>query len=126
MRTDGYEVDPVQESMSTEKMKISLSISTALQAVEKGDVFINQEKREGSFTKEQLPQQAKPTILFNISSSPYSVGKLQTRFDILKKHVLNTNRPFIYVNQVGGQDGHVYDGHSMVMNQYGEVTFIGK
>ncbi|MBP7848470.1 hypothetical protein KA013_04670, partial [Patescibacteria group bacterium] len=57
MRTDGYEVDPVQESMSTEKMKISLSISTALQAVEKGDVIVNQEKREGSFTKEQLPQQ---------------------------------------------------------------------
>jgi len=101
MWTQGYDTDPVQESMATEKMKISLSVSTTLQAIEKGEAMINQEKREGTFTKEQLPAQAKPTILFNISSSPYSVGKLETRFDIIRKHVLDTHRPFIYVNQVG-------------------------
>ncbi len=126
MWTQWYDIDPVQESMATEKMKISLDITTMLKATEKWDVKINEEKWEGTFTKEQLPPQAKPTILFNISSSPYSVGKLETRLDILRKHVLETNRPFIYVNQVGGQDGHVYDGHSMVMNQYGEVTYLGK
>jgi NAD+ synthase (glutamine-hydrolysing) len=67
-----------------------------------------------------------PSMLFNISSSPYTIGKIEKRLDIIQEHVKATDRPFIYVNQVGGQDGHVYDGHSLVVDELGKVLFMGK
>lgn len=52
-------------------------------------------------------------LIINISASPYRKGKLETIESILKQRWEENKLPIIYVNQVGGQDGIVYYGHSM-------------
>lgn len=55
-----------------------------------------------------------------VNSSPYSIGKEQTRFEKAKKFSDKCQKPLIYLNQVGGQDSLVFDGDSFVTGQYGE------
>ncbi len=69
---------------------------------------------------------AKTDLLVNISSSPYTIGKHEKRLRIIQEHTKHAGVPFVYVNQVWGQDGHVYDGHSMIVDAEGKVIFAGK
>jgi NAD+ synthase len=57
-------------------------------------------------------------ILIVINASPYEYGKeTHARMDAIRDRVKETGVPIIYVNQVGGQDGVVYDGHSLAVNR---------
>ena len=62
-----------------------------------------------------------PDCLINISASPYYHGKLAERQQIFSRLCRDNNLPLLYVNQVGGQDGLVFDGHSMVITPQGEL-----
>ncbi len=55
-----------------------------------------------------------------INASPYSSKKHLTRQKVAQNFVKNLGKPLIYVNQVGAQDGLVFDGGSFAMNQKGE------
>jgi NAD+ synthase (glutamine-hydrolysing) len=59
-------------------------------------------------------------ILINLNASPFRKGKWQLREAEVKKRVLETGLPVVYVNQVGGQDELVFDGCSFALDQYGE------
>ncbi len=61
-------------------------------------------------------------VLINISASPYSTGKLSLRQKMLCKIARKYKRPFIYVNQVGGNDELLFDGASFAINAEGEVA----
>lgn len=63
-----------------------------------------------------------PDCLINISASPYYHGKLGERQRIFTRLCRENNLPLLYVNQVGGQDGLVFDGHSMVINGAGALS----
>ena len=65
-------------------------------------------------------------VIFNISSSPYGVGKMKKRANLLKKHARDIWAHMVYVNQVGGQDELVFDGASMVMTPNGCLQHISK
>jgi len=65
-----------------------------------------------------------PDCLINISASPYYHGKLGERQRIFTRLCRDNNLPLLYVNQVGGQDGLVFDGHSMVINPAGELAAV--
>lgn len=67
-----------------------------------------------------------PDCLINISASPYYHGKLQERQNVFGQVCRENNYPLLYVNQVGGQDGIVFDGHSLVINTDGQVVTSGK
>ncbi|HHD64542.1 MAG TPA: NAD+ synthase [Desulfobulbaceae bacterium] len=67
-----------------------------------------------------------PDFLINISASPYYHGKLSERLDVFSTLCRRHNLPLIYVNQVGGQDELIFDGHSMVMDATGAVQAAGK
>ncbi len=54
-------------------------------------------------------------VLINISSSPFSLGKLELRQNILSGIADRYNAPVIYCNSVGGQDCLVFDGASLCM-----------
>ncbi len=69
---------------------------------------------------QELVQQG-ATLLVNISASPFACGKDQIRFQLLRQHCLTHQRPFIYVNQVGGNDELIFDGDSQVLNAQGEL-----
>jgi NAD+ synthetase len=62
-----------------------------------------------------------PDCLINISASPYYHGKLAERQQIFARLCRDNNLPLLYVNQVGGQDGLIFDGHSMVMTPQGAL-----
>src|SRR5574342_276736 len=59
-------------------------------------------------------------LIINISSSPFTVGKHdKIRLRMLTHDAVKYKVPFIYVNQVGGNDDLVFDGNSTVINAQG-------
>ena len=65
-----------------------------------------------------------PDCLINISASPYYHGKLAERQRVFGSLCRQNNLPLLYVNQVGGQDGLVFDGHSMVIDGSGNLRQV--
>ena len=61
-------------------------------------------------------------LFINLSASPFEVDKLQRRTDLGQRHATQHGLPFLFVNQVGGNDDLVFDGHSFVLNAQGEVV----
>jgi NAD+ synthase len=62
--------------------------------------------------------------LLSMNGSPYEAGKENaSRMRVLQDRVRETGLPLLYVNQVGGQDGVVYDGHSLALDSAGDITW---
>ncbi len=59
------------------------------------------------------------TLMINISASPFTVGKEKVRFDLLKRRAENHQKPFLMVNQVGGNDDLIFDGRSFCFDSEG-------
>jgi NAD+ synthetase len=64
-------------------------------------------------------------IIFNVSASPWHLGKNQTRFDMLRSLAVKTRAPLVYCNLVGGNDELVFDGRSLAFNGTGELVARG-
>ncbi len=60
-------------------------------------------------------------LIINISASPFSVGKEEVRFRLLRNHARKNGLPFLFVNQVGGNDELVFDGRSLFVDALGNV-----
>jgi NAD+ synthase (glutamine-hydrolysing) len=60
-------------------------------------------------------------IVLNLSASPWHYGKDSTRQAIVRAAALRVGKPVVYVNAVGGNDELVFDGHSMIMSEAGEL-----
>ncbi|MEN6461700.1 MAG: NAD+ synthase [Syntrophomonas sp.] len=67
----------------------------------------------------------RPDIFINISASPFCVGKEKTRFKLISNHARRHKVPFIYINQVGGNDELIFDGRSMFIDARGEEVLVG-
>jgi NAD+ synthase (glutamine-hydrolysing) len=62
------------------------------------------------------------TVLINISASPFSLGKEETRYRIFQGLARAHGIPVVFVNQVGGNDELVFDGRSMAFDALGNLT----
>lgn len=60
--------------------------------------------------------------VINISASPFQRDKERVRETVFREICEDHAVPFLYCNQVGGQDSLLFDGRSLVMNSYGEIT----
>ena len=60
-------------------------------------------------------------LLVNISASPYALGKIEKRKQVAKRIANRLNCPVVIVNQVGAQDGVIYDGSSLYVDANGSV-----
>jgi NAD+ synthase (glutamine-hydrolysing) len=60
------------------------------------------------------------TLLINISASPFHVGKEELRYNLIRNHALRHKLPFVFVNQIGGNDELVFDGGSMSFDRAGD------
>ncbi len=69
---------------------------------------------------------AQPDLVVAINASPSDVGKRALRREVLAHATLTHGLPLVYVNQVGGHDGLVFDGGSFVMDALGHVRFEAK
>lgn len=69
--------------------------------------------------------EAGATVLINLSASPFHTGKEKLRYRLIASHARRHKIPFVYVNQVGGNDELIFDGHSLAVNEQGEVLALG-
>jgi NAD+ synthase (glutamine-hydrolysing) len=60
-------------------------------------------------------------LIVNLSASPFHVGKAEEREEMLVTRARDTSSFFAFCNLVGGQDELVFDGHSVVLDDAGEV-----
>jgi NAD+ synthase (glutamine-hydrolysing) len=61
-------------------------------------------------------------LLVNLSASPFHVGKAEEREEMLVTRARDTSSYLAFCNLVGGQDELVFDGHSLVLDDAGEVV----
>ena len=60
-------------------------------------------------------------LIVNLSASPFHVGKAEDREEMLVTRARDTSSFLAFCNLVGGQDELVFDGHSVVLDDAGEV-----
>lgn len=65
-------------------------------------------------------------VIVNISASPYHLGKLQVREEMLATRAMDNLVVVAYANLIGGQDELVFDGNSLVVDQSGTVIARGR
>ncbi|MDR3624087.1 MAG: NAD+ synthase [Chlamydiales bacterium] len=65
-------------------------------------------------------------LLLNLSASPYSIHKPHTRIEIAKRAAITLKCPLILCNQVGANDGLIFDGHSMLIDAHGKLNLFAK
>ncbi|MGM0424680.1 MAG: NAD+ synthase [Thermodesulfobacteriota bacterium] len=58
-------------------------------------------------------------LLINIAASPFHRGKSKEVGRLLQERAREVNAPVLYVNQVGGNDQLIFQGHSMVWDRSG-------
>jgi NAD+ synthase (glutamine-hydrolysing) len=61
-------------------------------------------------------------LLVNLSASPFHVGKAEDREEMLVTRARDSSAYLAFCNMVGGQDELVFDGHSVVLDDSGEVV----
>jgi NAD+ synthase (glutamine-hydrolysing) len=59
-------------------------------------------------------------LVINIAASPYYLGHQQFRFNMFKSLSIKYSVPFLYTNQVGGNDSVLFDGMSTAFNKNGK------
>ena len=60
-------------------------------------------------------------LLVNLSASPFHLGKVPMRRELLQKVAAEAKVPLVYCNYVGANDQLVFDGNSLVVDGQGEV-----
>ncbi|HSK17397.1 MAG TPA: NAD+ synthase [Gaiellaceae bacterium] len=64
-------------------------------------------------------------VVANLSASPFHVGKGAEREEMLATRARDNTSWIAFVNAVGGQDELVFDGHSLVLDEDGQVVARG-
>ncbi|MBI5187618.1 MAG: NAD+ synthase [Nitrospirae bacterium] len=65
-------------------------------------------------------------VIININASPYHIGKAVSREKMLSTRASDSAIIVVYLNAVGGQDELVFDGHSLIFDEKGNVIVRGK
>jgi NAD+ synthase (glutamine-hydrolysing) len=65
-------------------------------------------------------------IFINLSASPFEMGKASLRSGLFARLAKKYRKPFIYVNQIGGNDELVFDGRSFAVNEAGQPVLTMK
>ena len=78
------------------------------------------------YTHDPLDHLAKEgaSLLVNISASPFSIGKEEIRYRLIAGHARRHRVPFLYVNQIGGNDELIFDGRSLFVDAEGSPVRV--
>jgi NAD+ synthetase len=60
-------------------------------------------------------------IVVAVNASPYNQGKIRLRCDMVAHRAKLQKKPIVFVNLVGGNDGIVFDGASIVADEEGDI-----
>lgn len=64
------------------------------------------------------------TLLVNLAASPFTVSKEDMRHRLFASHARRWGVPFVFVNQIGGNDDLVFDGFSMAFDRTGRCQHV--
>ena len=60
-------------------------------------------------------------MIVSINASPYNKGKIQLRCDMVAHRARLQKKPIVFVNLVGGNDGIIFDGASLIADEEGDI-----
>ena len=60
-------------------------------------------------------------IIVSVNASPYNKGKIRLRCDMVAHRAKLQKRPIVFVNLVGGNDGIIFDGASLIADEQGDI-----
>ncbi len=88
------------------------------------DIWFGSDDLGGLYQKDPLAELAKAGVDFfvNISASPFTLGKSETRRQLIAAQSKKHGTPILMVNQVGAHDDLVFDGHSMAIDSDGATV----
>jgi len=86
------------------------------------DLWVNHDiEGRGKHKKNPINDLEKKGIdfLLNLSASPFTLEKLESRLKISTNAANYLKKPIIYLNQVGGNDDLIFDGNSFILDKKG-------
>jgi NAD+ synthase (glutamine-hydrolysing) len=60
-------------------------------------------------------------IVVSINASPYNKGKIKLRCDMVAHRAKANKVPIVFVNLIGGNDGIIFDGASLIADEEGDI-----
>jgi NAD+ synthase (glutamine-hydrolysing) len=60
-------------------------------------------------------------VVVSINASPYNKGKIELRCDMVSHRAKLQKVPIVFVNLVGGNDGIIFDGASLIADEEGDI-----
>ena len=60
-------------------------------------------------------------VIVSINASPFNKGKIKLRCDMVSHRARLAKTPVIFVNLIGGNDGIIFDGASLVADEEGDI-----
>ena len=61
-------------------------------------------------------------VIVSINASPYNKGKIKLRCDMVAHRAKFQKKPIVFVNLVGGNDGIIFDGASLIADEEGDIV----
>jgi NAD+ synthase (glutamine-hydrolysing) len=60
-------------------------------------------------------------VIISINASPFNKGKIKLRCDMVAHRAKRQKKPVVFVNLVGGNDGIIFDGASLIADEEGDI-----
>jgi len=60
-------------------------------------------------------------VIVSINASPYNKGKIRLRCDMVSHRAKLQKKPIVFVNLIGGNDGIIFDGASLIADEEGDI-----
>ncbi|HYJ91687.1 MAG TPA: NAD+ synthase, partial [Pyrinomonadaceae bacterium] len=60
-------------------------------------------------------------VIVSINASPYNKGKIKLRCDMVSHRAKLQKKPIVFVNLIGGNDGIIFDGASLIADEEGDI-----
>jgi len=89
-------------------------------------VTICEDMWDTKWLAEILSEAGKIHLALNISASPFELGKVESRSEIVARCAQTFNCAVGYCNLVGGQDELVFDGRSLLADSTGQIVAMAK
>jgi NAD+ synthase (glutamine-hydrolysing) len=60
-------------------------------------------------------------LIVSLNASPFNKGKIKLRCDMVAHRAKEQKKPIVFVNLIGGNDGIVFDGASVIADEEGDI-----
>jgi NAD+ synthase (glutamine-hydrolysing) len=65
-------------------------------------------------------------LIVSVNASPFNKGKIKLRCDMVAHRARSEKIPIVFVNLVGGNDGIIFDGASLIADEEGDIILQAK